>query len=327
MKVNKKIVVPFLSAVIGLSVSGGIGGAFAWYQYNSQVTASFVGTSVADTSVLQIGHKVGETITWERDYIQPGAKLVPVTFGALGEGGVLGSQAYGYPEAGKQSSDNYDQWTRVAKAAGDVPGYVQFDVYLRALKADKSPVALPVYLSDIVIADFDDNSENGTQSAAEAIRIHLNVEGNPNRLISKTGIDNDHKLPLFGSLDLDGDGQPDTKGGYSWTENRTDVITYGKDGDYQTTTQYNAMYPEANEDGTFKVNDANNAVKICTTKNTTLGTEADYVKITVTVWLEGWAKLQNGETTTSTVWDPTYTEKGLKVRVGMTFDTGKVRLS
>ena len=51
MKVNKKLIVPFLSSVIGLSIAGGLGGAFAWYQYNTQVSVSFVGSSVADSSV------------------------------------------------------------------------------------------------------------------------------------------------------------------------------------------------------------------------------------------------------------------------------------
>ena len=74
MKINKKLFVPFLSSVIGLSIAGGLGGAFAWYQYSSQVTTSFIGSSVADTSILQIGHLEENQTThldemkWGRDY-------------------------------------------------------------------------------------------------------------------------------------------------------------------------------------------------------------------------------------------------------------------
>ena len=57
MKINKKIIVPFLSTVVGLSLAGGLGGAFAWYQFNSQVRTGFIGTSVADTGLIQIGYK------------------------------------------------------------------------------------------------------------------------------------------------------------------------------------------------------------------------------------------------------------------------------
>ena len=109
MKINKKIFIPILSTTVGLSVIGGIAGAFAWYQYNSKVNTSFVGASVADTGVLQIGtmqkvvdaegnpewvdpnvpddQKVQkETIVWGRDFNKGKAEhLIPVTFGALEE--------------------------------------------------------------------------------------------------------------------------------------------------------------------------------------------------------------------------------------------------
>ena len=325
MKVNKKIIVPFLSAVIGLSVSGGIGGAFAWYQYNSQVTASYVGTSVADTSVLQIGHKVNDNMVWERDFVQLNpSKLVPVTFGALAENDALSGNAYGYPEAGKQLADNYSSWSVIDPNADS--GYVQFDVYLRAIKADKTPVALDVYLTDIAILDNDVTANDGiNQSVSDAMRIHLAVEGdaNPNRLISKTTIDEEHKLALFGGLDLDGDNVNDKKGGYSWAEDRETDIVYGKSGDYQTTTGISDIVQARGSDGLIPTN---NDKKICTTKSTQLGTDADYVKITVTIWLEGWALLNKDAENKSNVWNPAYTASGVQARVGMTFDTGRVRV-
>ena len=92
MKFNKKVLIPVCATAMGLSAIGGIAGAVAWYQYNSKVSASFVGASVADTGVLQIGHKenANSDISWGRDFYagDDAAKLVPVTFGALEAGNV-----------------------------------------------------------------------------------------------------------------------------------------------------------------------------------------------------------------------------------------------
>ena len=107
MKFNKKVFIPVLATAMGLSVIGGIAGAVAWYQYNSKVSTSFAGASVADTGVLQIGtyQKVfdengdpvyvdpsaanpvqKEVLVWGRDIVRPNLdRLVPVTFGDMNE--------------------------------------------------------------------------------------------------------------------------------------------------------------------------------------------------------------------------------------------------
>ena len=144
---NKKlIVVPFLSTVVGLSLAGGIGGAFAWYQFNSQVTASFVGSSVADTTLLQIAStRTGQgtqespyVYNWGKNVYKTGNytaanrfKLVPVTFGQLvtknsKTKSLPNTFAYGYPEAGNQIGNGYTNWQKIQPNEG----FVQFDVYL-----------------------------------------------------------------------------------------------------------------------------------------------------------------------------------------------------
>lgn len=347
---NKKFIVPFLSSIIGLSMAGGIGGAFAWYQYNSQVTASFVGASVADTSVLQIGHDAANnTIDWGKDYYKGKTNLVPVTFGQVitdstrnNKENCLALPAYGYPEAGKQGTYSYENWTQI----NPNEGYVQFNVYLRALKADKVTQAdLDVYLSDItlegVITDNQghvietETSAYNSKMISEAARIHLDIDNADNRLISKTAIGLEHQDPadeqspmvgalkLYGELDLDGDGQPDKPSGYSWETNpNADPIIYGNNGDRQTTQGIaDVVNPRVNGD----IVDDQSKV-ICKTK-----TDGN-VKITVTVWLEGWHLLksevdtEHQTFTTGAVWDPAYSAN-MDIRVGMTFDVGKVRLS
>ena len=136
MKVNKKIIVPVLSTVMGLSLIGGVSGAVAWYQFNSRVTTSFIGSSVADSGILQIGQMDGSTIKWGRDVTETGStndnKLLPVTFGVTTESTqALPDEAYGYPEAGKPLMS---QWTKATKGKE----YVQYDIYLQAQQADST---------------------------------------------------------------------------------------------------------------------------------------------------------------------------------------------
>ena len=84
MKNNKKVLIPLLATVAGLSIVGGVGGAVAWYQYSTRANASFIGSSVAESGVLQISR---DGVNWGRDayYKQDDPSYVqsfsPVTFG------------------------------------------------------------------------------------------------------------------------------------------------------------------------------------------------------------------------------------------------------
>ena len=323
MKINKKLFVPFLSSVIGLSIAGGLGGAFAWYQYNSQVTTSFIGQSVADTSILQIGHyeQVEDTpgsgtyhaeMKWGRDYYpysNQKQKLVPVTFGQLKandtlreEGGV--NKAFGYPNAGKEVNNDYDGWVHIDPNNG----FVQYDMYLRALDANLAAKDLDVYLTDVLIEAA--GEAEGDKDITQAVRVHLKVEGGTNRLISKNQVTD---LPLFGPLDLDADGLPDRPGGYingDATIPSGDVIEYGVHNEKQTTIAAATIVQSdlSNPDEDYK---------ICETSDNI----ATPVKITVTIWLEGWDLLKiDAENNKSNIWKPAYSA-GVDIRMGMTFGT------
>ena len=390
MKLNKKIAVPFLSTVMGLSLIGGVGGAVAWYQYNSRVTASFIGTSVANTGVLQIGQKVASprlypadyedeqlrgtqmedqygnklwdySMVWGRDLNNStftgsvdSNKLSPVTFGALQDDpdhdgaqkvytGRLPSKAYTSPEAGKgpyqlshvenagteQETTVYEDNWKVATAGKE---YVQFDIYLRALQPDSSAVEdtanqIPsvykliekdVYLSQVVL----ENAVNG-KTVDEALRVHLGMnkgEGTSekNILISKSG----KQTTLSGSLDLDADGQPDKVGGWAWSADKDTDVVYGNAGDVQS--------PKSAASVVQSRDAAVDTTKmICKTSSD----KTKEVKITVTVWLEGWAALDTGKVYPddysvenlrgtpiySSLWDPSRTA-GYDVHVGLEFD-------
>ena len=335
MKLNKKLIVPFLSTVAGLSIAGGLGGAFAWYQYNTQVTTSFVGTSVADSSILQIGHLDGNSnMVWGKDFYPyaSGQKqnMIPVTFGQLvtdsvsGKEDCLGPKAYGYPEAGvsggtiSSTHPGYSNWAVIEPNKG----FVRFDLYLKCLDASGARTVQKVYMSDLLI---DAAAEaTGNKDITKAVRIHLDVEDGTNRIISKEAVSG---MELFGELDLDGVGGNDKTGGYLdangvWVNGQT--ITYGRIGDTQDTIGVSDIVATRGADGKYGTDQISKL--ICTTKS-----NAD-VKITVTAWLEGWTFLTTEVDTstdpatvsTSPVWNPDYSA-GVSIRFGMTFDTGVVR--
>ena len=318
MKMNKKVIIPLFATAIGLSLVGGTTGAVAWYQFNSRVTASFVGSSVADSGILQIAYEENSSLVWGRDVYETGSdndnKLIPVTFGEMGANNALPATAYGYPEAGKGP---YSEWS-TATAGHE---YIQYDIYLRALQADSSQtsseggevpgyrhVAKEVYLSDIVLEGVTDNKED----IQDALRIHLAVDGGSNFLISKDTVTD---LELYGNLDLDNDNEDDIKGGYIWNDDYDDVVIYGdqnEEAKQSTLGIDDIVCPR--DDNDVELTNTSADKLICTTP-----ASAGSQKITVTVWLEGWQTFGNPA---SAIWDAVDTD-GADVHVGMTFDVGR----
>ena len=357
MKTSKKIIIPFFSTVVGLSLAAGIGGAFAWYQYNSQATASFLGSSVADTGVLQVGWKTTEggvdVMHWGKDFVQGGAaaELTPVTFGEMGANNALPEKAYAYPESG--IGTGYDKW--VEAEAGKQ--YSQFEIYLRALTPNPDapanstlqiPQGYELAERDVFISDFVCKSVVQNKVADEALRIHLAIEGQEGKLLSKTAHDYDdqvdpivdNRLNLYGPLDLDQSGEDDKAiktafkslddyGTYDDDNDPStpevpvyhegDTIIYGVNGQKQITDALADLKQERDADGKMPTSgDPEYSKKILTTS------ASDLTKITVTVWLEGWEYLKTSATEDSQVWNPKYAA-GTQVQVGLQFDSGIFR--
>lgn len=333
---NKKLLIPLFATVVGLSVVGGISGAVAWYQFNTRVNASFVGTSVADSGVLQISSE--KDTGYGRDVYKTNSennnKLTPVTFGygdvTNGRGQALPEKAYCYPEAGEK---DMEKWTEARKNFE----YIQFDLYLKAQQISgntTTDAAVNVYLSEMFLESVDSN----TPEIARALRVHLavyedlteNAAPTRNFLISREG----KTVNLHGNLDLDGNGELDREHGWYWETTDTtnienslstnDLIDYGQGNSQQASW---AMIPSATAEeiiaGTaaepnyilapryegestqslqkgdlyhkIPATEANKPDQnmICTTK------VGSAVKIRVTVWIEGWALLENGQSQVS----------------------------
>ena len=126
---------------------------------------------------------------------------------------------------------------------------------------------------------------------------------------------------LSGYLDLDGVDGDDKYVATAFDDipdgfNAGDKIRYGgAASDTNTVVGFDTIKAERNaSDGT--INDADKKLFSTTATSTP-------VHIRITVWLEGWALLNNG-TADSAIWNP-YTAAGVKVQLGMEFDTGIFR--
>lgn len=294
MKINKKLLIPVFASAMGLSVIGGISGAVAWYQYNTKVSASYVGVTTADGGVLQIS-KDGSN--WDRDvyFADDNAKLHPVTFGDLGANLELpASGARMHPHAGVANPSQWD----LAQNGRD---YYQIDMYVKALKlidGEYTQVAVPVYAENLVLEAVTENKTD----IGEALRVHIDVNnGATKKLLSPTA-QTGQACPLFGKLDLDRSGADDKVGGYQWEENYNQDLIYGTQDAYQVT-----------EDASTFCNPSNALF-------TTSATASIHIK--VTIWLEGWHKVAFGSAAASAIWDATKGD-GSNIHFGLKLNTPK----
>ena len=208
MKISKKVLIPVFATAMGLSVIGGVGGAVAWYQYNSKVTANFIGASVTDKGVLQIGEDSAHLSRGIDKTTDPHLQLKPVTFGATADGAV-GKQGWMYPEAGAGNGyylkgTNKPGWEKALNGID----YLQFDLYFSAYENDsateggKKYVAKEVYISNSFLRclNHSTHAEDSDHKADEALRIQLDVDGGSSWIIGKG--DSASTTNLFGELGL-----------------------------------------------------------------------------------------------------------------------------
>lgn len=310
---NKKLLIPVFSTIMGLSVIGGISGSIAWYQYNSKVSASYIGTSVADTGVLQISN---DGSTWDRDVDITPSNLYPVTFGELA--GEVPNKGYMYPESGIGAG--YSKWLE-AKANTH---YAQFDLYFNAYqtKDDQDDEGIEYVERDVYLSDYyleclnNQNQVIDTKIAKEAIRVQLDVENGSSTLLSEDG----GETALSGELDLDGSGATDVYHGTVFNplpqgKQNGDPMIYGNDGETQESKSFSSM--KAERTNGFLTEDSDKILF------KTSGDKDNPVHVKVSVWLEGWAILSDSADNTA-IWNA-FTAGGCKVQLAMQFDTGMFR--
>ena len=329
MKFNKKITVVSLSTVLGLGLVGSITGAVAWYQYSTRITSSIIGTSTGNGGTLQIRAEGSEN--WKRDLITNdvkgsfGGNFQPITFGRVANNVALPANAYKQPKYGQEAMSSWE-----AAAAGT--DFLQYTIELQALQLNGNAyerVAEDVYLTDLTIKDH----TTGNPDISKAVRVHLNVEQkvgenttNKYYLVSLDGGDTN----VFGKLDLNGDKQFDTVGGYEWTEGRARELIYGDyemiaNPDYDSENQESPAQIASGKQSALAASslvasiDGNGHITSGDAIAKTPAAAGDYTKITITIWNEGWQKFENETTLDDAMWDPAK-RNNAEFDVGFTFD-------
>ena len=269
-----------------------------------------------------------------------GEKLVPMTYGAMDKDDALPENAYIQPIAGvadmskwaKASKKNYAEFELELR-------YNERDGVKEGTPAkDEKNIAKDVYLSKLLIQEDYTNEAAEKEDLSDAVRIHIHAyksddEANTkqNRLISKQG----GTAVTNGKLDLDGvDGLDKIYSGsdagaeFGFGDGTTeDYVVYGSgvQTSYAAASEVNNnhKYLDANEEEQTEtvypalVNSDGNELK--NLKYTGPSGEVDkkigavvegedaYLRVKVTIWVEGWQKLSDHATPTASykaIWNP-----------------------
>jgi hypothetical protein len=332
MKINKKVLIPVFATALGLSIIGGISGTVAWYQYNSKVTASYIGVSTADTGVLRI--KEGSAGSWTRAVDKGSSNtLKPVTFEKDANGKFDTTKGWTTPEAGAGNELGHGSYylgkdyVPASGTAAEEKGYTgwiqagatdfaQFDLYFDAYQVNPDQdsegythVARPVFLSNYILRSLDSNDQViSTKLAEDAIRVEFDIFDESEQLISQivTG-KAASTTALCGALDLDGSGTADKYHATPWNDVpealNGEPIEYGIHGANQTVTEL----------GSYN--------SVGAPLFTTIASDTVSRHVRISIWLEGWALLNSAP---RAEWNPFQTA-GCKVQVGLEFTTGEFR--
>lgn len=305
---NKKLIVGALALVAGAGLVGSVSGSFAWFQYSTRTTAAFVGTAAHCSENMEIKVAGG---AWQKDYTVAqttaalssvatnGSVLTPLTTGAIANNVAL-TTLYKNPIYQYESMSS---WGTAASA-----NYIQFSLKVRVLDVDGANVASylakEVYLTNLTIRDV-----TGGADLSDAVRVHIAC-GSNYALMSKAGGDTN----TFGALDLNNDGVADKQTGYEW-DSPADCV-YGTADSVQSAYAQNAS--------AIVANDTNATLTGGLVWGTTPATDAG-LEFTITIWLEGWQKLDHPETgnaeasaAESAVWNSSY-YVGKQFNVGFRF--------
>lgn len=317
MKKNR-LIVPALTLLAGLTLAGSISGTIAWYQYSTRANGAYLGMSGGTTGNLQLRLDGGEWLTrlTKNDiasYLAAnnlGQKVQPITSGEMDKDDALPADFYRNPIAGK---GEYSKWQKA-----DESNYVSLPLEFRFVERNGSGennVAKDVYLSDLYIA-ADDANGTAKKDLSDAIRFHVASDDGVNqinRLISKNG----GSIAVNGKLDLDGDGELDqaytgNKYGFGDGNQLVDVV-YGEGNQVAYAAKVeDGLLVKTNEDDLdldeLELNGASKSI------GKTLASSSEYLKVNITIWVEGWQEFAN-----SPIWDADYIDS--QFDIGFEFAT------
>lgn len=302
---KKKVIVSALSLAIGAGLAGSITGTAAWYQYSTKTQAALVGLAGGTKGNLQMRIRNGQAqdegwvtrITKEDMATFLGAKnIVPITSGAMERNDIRPEDFYCNPLYGYESQSSWKK----AVAANYISIPLEFR-YIESNDQSSENLAKDIYLSDLFIAQ--DANDTTHEDISSAIRFHISAYSDPsaktNRLVSKNG----GETITHGNLDLNGDGEDDRKydnksDKYGFTNGEGELIDYGvadsKQISYAAAVDSATAYPI--------LADIPNNVLEGRKLGTTLTSDSEFLQMDITIWVEGWQKLPEGNSGKA-IWD------------------------
>lgn len=279
MKPRNKLIVSSLTLVATLGIVGSISSSVAWFQYVTSVRTAYTGTTITATKVLSMSVDEGRAYAKQLDnqtlksHTIGGNNFAPVTTGPQSKNTELGP-LYLQPDYQK----GLYPWQNA-----NPEYYASFSILLRVDKVDDELTSLTndIYLTDLTIVDAVSNGAD--KDLSNAVRVHIKAEGptTNNYLFAK----NATSTVVGGYLDLNNDGDLDRQKGYEFEfpDGNIPLCEYGEIGAIQESYSSNdsSIFPTS-VDGDLS-------------GGTPIGIASENpLRVTVTIWIEGWAFLNLG---------------------------------
>lgn len=301
MKNSNRILISTMVFAIGAALAGSVSGTIAWYQYSTRAKVQYRGTSFGTTGNLKIrisGKTKWETVLTKDDVanylIQEGQAnhLEPITTGPLAKDAALPNPVIFYKNPHYRVGP-YNKWVKADKT-----NYVSIPLEMCFTSNEEDEAAYSpekVYMTDLTIK----KDKEATEDISNAVRVH--ISGDQNFLVSKNG----ETVVTHANLDLNDDGEPDTAYpeadiyGFD-SETTEEIVNYGGTEGEQTSYTVDDLVVDSDPD-TMKFTNATDAKCI----GSTVASKTSYLNVNVTIWVEGWEKLENNES----LWDVKYIDQ------------------
>lgn len=337
MKMNKKVIASALTVAMGAGLVGSISGTVAWYQYSTRATVQMLGASIGVSKNLQVaiygGNGTVPANLWKQElktsdimnYLDQEGTAVdfkPITTsGVVTKDAGLGTLTFkGNP---RQYVADPANWI-----AAKTTDYVSLPLYFRSVENNGTSIIEAVKNIGLLDAKISNKSVSGKKDISNAVRIAIEpVDSTADKAV----LANVASTATYGKLDLNGDGEFDREwSGYSEADDyeQGDEIIYGTANTNQTSYNLTAT---ADKTALFCTEgyDSNGDEALVGGKHFGKTTAAGPLKMNVTIWLEGWQKLDTyvdddddatgiDETESSAMWSiDNYV--GSQFHVGFTF--------
>ena len=361
IQTTRKIIISSLALLSGAALAGSVTGTVAWFQYATRAQVAYTGTTAHCSKMLQISVDDGDddptNNVWGTDIKSsqlPDPAFPPITSGPLEkdaplepkervvegqfeEDGVTPKKIYSPFYADPNVRQGlYDNWLLASENS-----YSQFTILIKVKDVDgnyasDNPTYLEndVFLTDLTIQDAGDEVTN----LSDAIRVHFAIESpgeEPKYMLFAKDVTS---TDVGGFLDMNNDGVFDSiRGSYEFDEYEPclyggadgepdfeyilDSETSEKIGCTQITNPLKQTSYVSDDANIIASEDDMGQLSGGTALGTTSATDGEFLKITITMWLEGWCDSLIGigdSSSQSSIWNTDeYIQKSFNV--GMTF--------